>query len=1166
MSDLLKNSFFELMHQDETIFEFVLENGSAGIWFLDLLTGEEWMNGTFWKSLGYEPDELQNSPNIHRTLIYGKDVNFHFFSRAPETAEHLNEQMLRYVHKSGEILWVKSKIRLFRNRNGFPEKILGAHAVFKNEQKKNQYIPSIEKFESILAGQFIFFLTTDLQGKYTYANQHYCSIFNTELSEILGMSGLMHIIPEDHGKCHDTVMKCIESPNHVFSVILRKPLPDGSIMYSDWDFTAVTDSEGFLNRIQCTGRDTTERVLAEAKVIEKNQELSSILDALDSSALVTIADKEGRILKANRKFCSLFGYEESELIGKDHNIFNSGFHGYEFWMEMWNTIRQGRTWRNEIRNIGRDGREFWVDTTINPILDIHGKVSQFLSISTDITKRKNAEIELLKEKEKNEAIIKALPDILFVIDSEGHYREVLTSDPGRLAVPAEEVPSLRVTDIFGDEEGARHIVEYKAALRTGKLRTFEYSLPFDDSERHFEARIVPLGSTGLVLAIVRDITEEKNAKEMLLFTKEQLEQTSRIARVGGWEYNIIKDTLYWSDVTKEIHDLDLNTAADSTFSTRFIASEEDSQRIQEKVRKSFSDRSSWTDELKVITAKDREIWIKVIGYVKFKDDRPELLYGVIQDITEKKEVELTLLRAKQTAESANRAKSDFLANMTHEIRTPLNGIIGFTDLLMQTGMNDTQKKYLSAVYQSGNFLLEIVNDILDFSKIEAGKLELSVEKTDLHEMCSQIRDIVRFQADKKKIELSVIIPDEAPRFIYADEIRFRQVLINLLSNALKFTLKGKVELKAEILDRPSPEKILFRFSVTDTGIGIAPENRQKIFEAFSQEDASTTKKFGGTGLGLTISSRLLSLMNSSLQLESEQGKGSVFFFDILLQTETGLPELPVYDQQFRTVLIADSRADSRLLIRDMLYTQNILSETVSSSEEVFNLLSAGKKFDALILENEMQDTDGFSSIMKIRTEMNIPSSELPILIICTDEPAEALKRKIQSEKLAEILLKPFHIHDLLDAIFRLKFQSSPNEERNTEKFTALIVEDNRTNMLLLSRLLSSLFPDVEILEAYSGFDALKVLNSASADIIFMDIQMPDKSGYQTAEEIRRLQKWKDIPILAVTAGNSPEEQEKCFKSGMNDFLPKPIQKTRIESLVKQWLGLLKSSGSIENKS
>ncbi|HMY65728.1 MAG TPA: PAS domain S-box protein [Leptospiraceae bacterium] len=1153
MSDFLKNSFFELIHRDETVLEFVLENGSAGIWFLDIFTGEEWMNGTFWKSLGYEPGELQNSPNVHRTLIYGKDVNFHIFSRAPETAEHLSEQMLRYVHKSGEIVWVKSRIRLFRNKEGFTEKILGANSIFKAAQKKTEYMPSVEKFESILAGQFIFFLTTDLQGRYTYANRHFCNVFNIELSEILGMSGLTHIIPEDHGKCHDTVMKCVQNPNQVFSVILRKPRPDGTVMYSEWDFTGVTDSEGFLNRIQCTGRDTTERVLALQAVTEKNQELSSILDALDSSALVTIADRDGRILKANRKLCDLFGFEEAELLGRDHSIFNSGFHSREFWTEMWDMISQGRTWRNEIRNRGRDGREFWLDTVVNPIFDIHGQISQFLSISTDITKRKNAEIELLNEKEKNEAIIKALPDILFVIDSEGHYREVLTSEPEKLAVPVETVPNLRVTDIFGEDEGERHLNEYKAALLTGRLRTFEYSLLIGDSERHFEARIVPLGKSGLVLAIVRDITEEKIAKEMLLFTKEQLEQTGRIARVGGWEYNIIKDTLYWSEVTKEIHDLDLSTSPDSGFSTRYIASDEDRLRIQEKVKKSFTDRVPWTDELKVITAKGREIWIKTIGQIKFREDRPELLYGVIQDITEKKEAELNLLSAKQAAESANRAKSEFLANMTHEIRTPLNGIIGFTDLLMQTEMNETQKKYLSAVYQSGSFLLEIVNDILDFSKIEAGKLELSVEKTDIYEMCGQIQDIVRFQADKKKIGLSVIIPDDAPRFIYADEIRFRQVLINLLSNAIKFTVKGRVELKLEILDRISSDETRFRFSVSDTGIGIAPANRQKIFEAFSQEDASTTKKFGGTGLGLTISSRLLSLMNSSLQLESEQGKGSVFFFDIVLPTEAGLPDFPVYGQEFKSVLISGNREYSILMIRDMLYMQNINSEAVSGSGEVFRLLSGENKFDALIIDSELYEADGLSSILKIRKEMNIPFSDLPILVVCANEPDEKLRHRLQRERLAEFLLKPFHFHDLLDAMFRLKNQSSAIEETNTEQFTALIVEDNRTNMLLLSRLLSSLFPNVRILEAGTGNDALGILNSDLPDIVFMDIQMPDKSGYETTEEIRRTHKWKDIPIIAVTAGSSSEERERCFQAGMNDFLLKPIQKSGMESLIKQWL-------------
>ncbi|RZK77653.1 MAG: PAS domain S-box protein, partial [Pedobacter sp.] len=266
---------------------------------------------------------------------------------------------------------------------------------------------------------------------------------------------------------------------------------------------------------------------------------------------------------------------------------------------------------------------------------------------------------------------------------------------------------------------------------------------------------------------------------------------------------------------------------------------------------------------------------KVIGYL-----------GIGVDITSLNNQREELKVARIKAEDANVAKSEFLANMSHEIRTPLNGVIGFTDLLLKTNLNETQQQYLSIVNQSGNALLSIINDILDFSKIEAGKLELAVEKCDLYEMSAQATDIITYQIQSKGLEMLLNIPYDLPRFIWADPVRLKQILINLLSNASKFTEKGEIELKIETLEEVG-KLTKFRFSVRDTGIGIKADKQDKIFEAFSQEDGTTTKKYGGTGLGLTISNKLLGLAGSKLQLTSTPGKGSTFYFDLLLKAEQG---------------------------------------------------------------------------------------------------------------------------------------------------------------------------------------------------------------------------------------------------------------------------------------
>ena len=446
------------------------------------------------------------------------------------------------------------------------------------------------------------------------------------------------------------------------------------------------------------------------------------------------------------------------------------------------------------------------------------------------------------------------------------------------------------------------------------------------------------------------------------------------------------------------------------------------------LEKVFKDGLKESCEVVLMSKDAKPSYVILTGIISTDNEQCHI---IMMDITDRKSVEMELIKAKEEAMAASKAKTNFLANMSHEIRTPLNGIVGFTDLLMTSSLDEDQLEYMSIINESANTLIHIVNEVLDFSKIEAGKLELEISETNIFELSNQVIGLFKYQTMNKKIDLRLNLDANVPEFVQADVTRLKQILANLISNAVKFTHSGAITLDVSEIRTSNIYSSAIKFSVKDTGIGIEEVNSEKIFKSFMQCDSSICRQFGGTGLGLTISNQLLDLMSSTLNLESKIGEGSNFFFTV----------------QFKK----------------------------SNQKETSTSDNAGRKND---------------------------------------------------DKRTPLAALSYH--------------------------KILVVEDNRINMFLAKTLLKRIIPSSDIIEATDGDDAVEKYIMEQPDVVLMDVQMPNKNGYDATYEIRKSKGAENIPIIAMTAGILMDEKEKCFESGMDDYLPKPIIIADLMRILHKW--------------
>ena len=671
-----------------------------------------------------------------------------------------------------------------------------------------------------------------------------------------------------------------------------------------------------------------------------------------------------------------------------------------------------------------------------------------------------------------------------------------------------------------------------------------------------QLEIAKSGTRIAAIAIERMLSDQK--LQRYLHTVKLAESA---ATFGIWEMDlvtgIVKGSEAWAALER-VEDASVGTHVDQV---RQVVHPDDRALLAAGSDRAFATGEPYCVDFRIVPEPGVIRWRRSTAQVQFVEGKPRRLIGASLDITNEKEMV-------EAAEAANRAKSEFLANMSHEIRTPMNGIIGMTDLTLDTELDPTQREYLNAVKYSADSLLTVINDILDFSKIEVGKLSLDPIEFNLRDHLGQAMKTIAVRAHQKNLELTYFVPPELPDFFVGDPVRLRQVILNLVGNAIKFTDHGEVVLRVEA-ESQDKDGVTLHYSVTDTGIGIPPDKQKLIFEPFSQADTSTTRKYGGTGLGLSISIRLIEMMGGRIWLESEEGRGTTFHFTARLENANTVVSRPAkLDPAMLDdvrVLIVDDNATNRQILEATLSYWRMKSSSAAGAEDAIRLLkeakAAGTPFGLMVLDCHMPDVDGFMLVERIR---KLPELDGLVNVMLTSGGQRGDAVRCKELGIAAYLIKPVLQSDLLEALLhvlgsregmassaQLVTRHSLREGRAPLRI--LLTEDNTVNQRLASRLLEK--EGHVVVVADDGIKALKACKENTFDLILMDVQMPVMDGIEATAAIRQIEQTTGlhIPIVAMTAHAMAGDRQRFLKAGMDGYVSKPIHSRELLEAIESVL-------------
>ena len=923
---------------------------------------------------------------------------------------------------------------------------------------------------------------------------------------------------------------------------------------------------------------------------EKERMYRSVLEAMQSVFYRT--DLAGTLVLASPSFARLFGYRSvDDALGC--NLAESVYVNPRDRDALVERIREdGSVSDYDVTLRKRDGTVIEAQSTSHLWMDEDGTVLGVEGVLRDVTEEKRREEELRFSR----FLIERAGEVVFWMTEDGALKYANRAARETLGYDLHEFLTMTVHDLdpwFPAERWPDHMRELKQA---GVLR-------FETRHRRKDGVLVPMEVTAMYIefagaaydvAFARDITERKRVEEELREGRERLDFVLKSAEVGAWEWDLVTNVTTWDETLAGLLDLPVEARRGTWQSFDPSIHPDDLELVDAVVQDVLRSDVPYQVEYRVLHADGRVTYVEERGRVtRDEGGTPVRLSGVTWDVTQRREMEGSLRLAKDEAEAASRelevaarranelaldaeaanaAKSAFLANMSHEIRTPMNGVIGMTTLLLDTDLDEEQRDYALTVQNSAEALLTVINDILDFSKIEAGKLDLETLDFDVRSTVEDTCDLPALHAAGKGLELTALVEADVPSALRGDPGRLRQVITNLLGNAIKFTERGEVALSVGLVSE-SEAQVVLRFEVSDTGIGIAAEQREQLFEAFTQADASTTRRYGGTGLGLTISRRLVELMGGEIGVDSTPGKGSTFWFtgrfgrQDASVLEVSAETLPVDVAGVRVLAVDDNRTN-RKVVAGMLDAWRCRHTEVEGAQAALATMreacASGDPFRVVILDMMMPEMDGEALGAAIKSDPALAASDL---IMMTSMGTRGDAGRLEALGFAAYLTKPVkqsQLFDCLMVVLHRRDRAQPAvaprivtrhalAERRKRTVRILLAEDNAVNRRVALKTLERLGYRADAV--VNGAEALEALARRRYDVVLMDVQMPEVDGMEAARLVR--DPGSDVldhavPIVALTAHARSEDRVACLAAGMDDYLSKPIRPEQLAAVLARW--------------
>ena len=954
---------------------------------------------------------------------------------------------------------------------------------------------------------------------------------------------------------------------------------NGSVIWINENARAVRDEQGRLLYYEGTVEDITERKRSEEAMRQSEMRFRSVWE--NSADGMRLADGQGIIRAVNPCFCEIVGMREDELVGRPFTVVYPDEAENRRRLRAFQERFDRRSFAShEERHITfRSGRTVDIELS-NSFVEAPGKESLLLSIFHDFTVRKRTEAALRESEVLYHSLVENLPQNIFRKDLQERFTFVNQRFCETLGRPREDFIGKTDFDFFAPEVAAKYQQDDRHVIETRETYDLVEVHPTPDQGKRFvqvlKSPIIDTNGNVIgIQGIFWDVTERKRMEEQLAFERDLLRAL----------LDNVPDRIYFKDTQSRFMQCSIAMA-------RRLGLQDPGQVVGKSdfdFHPPASAKEFFADEQHIISTgvplinkierqtstEGAEIWASVTK-VPTRNRAGEVtgIIGISRDITDLIRTERELAVARDAALESARIKAQFLATMSHEIRTPMNAIVGMTQLILDTDLSPEQRDYAETVRSSAHALLEIINDILDFSKMEAGKLTFEAIDFDLREVVEASIGLLAQRAQAKGIELASFVPDGVPTRLRGDPSRLRQILVNLVGNAVKFTDHGEVVVRAAQESVRGTQRILM-FTVHDTGIGIEPEALGKIFAPFTQADGSTTRKYGGTGLGLAISKQLVELMGGEIGVESETGHGATFWFSVPFELQP-VPEVPPPRTVLMGVkmLVVDDNATQRQFLRQQGLNWQMLTETAAGGEDALGLLqreaTAGRPFDLVLLDQHMPDMDGLALARHITADHLISS---PLLVLLTTLGRKLDPDLLHSAGIAACLLKPVKQARLYECLAAVIAGAEPPEDetvavpwRGADENTAasarkdlriLLAEDNSVNQKVALLQLRKLGYTADTVA--NGEQVLTALRERPYEMVLMDCHMPVMDGYEAARRIRQREQEAalnappepPIFIVAMTANALQGDFEECLAAGMNAYISKPVVLEELQAVLSR---------------